>query len=268
MTVCVTSDKKNTPASGTVQILNGTAVMTTQTLENNGCAYWYITPGLAVGTYSFTAIYSGDKNNPGGTSAAANITVSPVPTSISISAGNGSIPYGVNFKRTVTVSSNAGSPLGSITYSLDNGAPVAVALSGGNALVNIALPQTGSHKLVLGYAQQTNYAAATSQTVNFTVTAAPTSMTLTPSATPVTAGTSISFTAAVTSTSAGAPNASGSVTFLDGSTSLATVAVNASGRAVYSTSTLATGSHTITANYAGSANYANASATTTVKITK
>jgi sugar lactone lactonase YvrE len=267
VTVCVTSAKK-TAATGTVQILDGATVLTTQTLQGNGCAYWYIAPALAVGTHVFTAAYSGDKNNAAGVSVATTLTVSPVPTSIALSAGNGSIPYGVNFKRTVTVSSNAGAPQGSITYSLDGAAPVSVALSSGNALVNIAVPAAGSHQVVIGYAQQTNYAAATSQTVNFTVTVATVSMTLTPSATSAKTGASVGFAAAVTSTSAGAPDATGSVTFLDGTTKLATVAVDANGKASYSTTSLAVGSHTITANYAGSSNYGTASASTKVNITK
>jgi hypothetical protein len=179
---------------------------------------------------------------------------------MSLSAPGSTIPYGVGFKRTVTVSSNAGSPQGSITYSLDGAAPISVPLSAGNALVNIPLPAAGTHTVVIGYAQQTNYAAAKSQAVTFTVTPAVVSMTMTSTASPNKAGAKVSFGAAVTSTSAGAPNATGFVIFSDGTTVLATVPVDSAGKASYTTTTLALGSHTILATYTGSTNYATASA--------
>ena len=266
ITACVTAATKKA-ATGTVQILDGGNVLTTQTLQGNGCAYWSITPGLNAGSHVFTTSYSGDSKNAAGVSTPTTITVNPVPVTMSLSAAGGSTPYGVAFKRTVTVSSNAGSPLGSITYSLDGGTPISVALASGNALVNIALPSAGTHQVVIGYAQQTNYAAAASQTLSFTVTPAVSSVTLASSASSAKSGTNVSFTAAVTSTSAGAPNASGSVTFKDGSTVLATVAVNSTGNASYSITGLAVGLHTITATYAGSSNYATASTTTKVYIT-
>jgi len=63
----------------------------------------------------------------------------------------------------------------------------------------------------------------------------------------------VTFTATVTSPNLPAPP--GNAAFLDGSTQLATVAFNDSGVATYSTTSLAAGSHSITATYAGSANY-------------
>ncbi|MGB8262057.1 MAG: Ig-like domain repeat protein [Terracidiphilus sp.] len=132
VTACVTSAVK-AAATGSVEILDGTAVLTTLTLNGDGCAYWYIAPGLNAGAHSVSAVYSGDKNNPAGTSVPVVVTVSPVPVNLSISQGSTSIPYGVSFRRTVSASSNAGAPQGSITYSLAGGAPATVALSSGNA---------------------------------------------------------------------------------------------------------------------------------------
>jgi hypothetical protein len=65
---------------------------------------------------------------------------------------------------------------------------------------------------------------------------------------------SVTFTATVSSI-AGTPT--GSVVFTDGSTTLATVALSG-GTATYTTSALATGSHSITAIYGGSSNYTTA----------
>jgi polygalacturonase/sugar lactone lactonase YvrE len=172
VTACVTAATKATP-TGTIQIDDGTTLLTSLTLGGNGCAYWYISPGLNAGMHSITGVYSGDKNNPAGTSDPTVLTVSPVPVKMSASCWNASFPYGGNYQCTVNVSSNAGSAQGNITYSYDGGTPVAVPLSSGNAGFTITLPVVGNQSVVIGYAQQTNYAAASPQTENFTVTAAP-----------------------------------------------------------------------------------------------
>ena len=265
VTVCVSGATKATP-TGTVQIDDGATTLTTLTLGGNGCAYWYISPGLNAGTHTITAVYSGDKNNPPGTSDPVVVTVSPVPVKMSVSCWNSSFPYGGNYQCTVSVSSNAGSAQGNITYSYDGGAPVAVPLSSGNAGFTITEPVVGNHSVVIGYAQQTNYAAATSQTENFTVTAAPVNVQLTPSTYYTTVGSSVTFSVAVTSWSAGAPNDNGAVSFYDGSTLLATEPVNSSGQASYTTTTLPVGKQTITATYAGGVNYASGSSSATITI--
>ena len=266
VTVCVSGASKATP-TGTIQIVDGTTVLTTLTLGGNGCAYWYISPGLSAGSHSITAVYSGDKNNPPGASDPTVVTVSPVPVNMSVSCWNSSFPYGGNYQCTVNVSSNAGSAQGNITYSYDGGAPVAVPLSSGSAQFTITKPAAGNQSVVIGYAQQTNYAAAASQTENFTVTPAPVNVSLTPSTWYTTAGTSITFQAAVASYSAGPPDGNGSVSFYNGSTLLATVPVNATGQASYTTSSLPAGSDKITASYAGGANYASGSTSVTITIT-
>jgi len=265
VTVCVAGATKATP-TGTIQVVDGSTILTTLTLGGNGCAYWYISPGLNAGTHSITSVYSGDKNNPPGSSAPTILTVSPVPVKMSVSCWNSSFPYGGNYQCTVNVSSNAGSAQGNITYSYDGGAPVAVPLSSGNAGFTITKPVEGNQSVVISYAQQTNYAAATPQTENFTVTAAPVQVSLTPSTWYTTVGTSITFSASVTSWSAGPPDDNGSVSFYDGATLLATVPVNASGQAGYTTSTLPVGKQTITATYAGGSNYATGSSSVTITL--
>jgi hypothetical protein len=186
---------------------------------------------------------------------------------MSVSCWNSSFPYGGNYQCTVNARSNAGSAQGNITYSYDGSSPVAVPLSSGNAQFTITKPDAGNQNVVIGYAQQTNYAAAASQTENFTVTPAPVNVSLTPSTWYAKAGTSVTFEAAVASWSAGPPNDNGSISFYNGSTLLATVPVNASGQASYTTSSLPAGQDTITATYAGGANYASGSGSVTITLT-
>ena len=265
VTVCVSGATKATP-SGTVQIDDGATALTTLTLGGNGCAYWYISPGLNAGTHTITAVYSGDRNNSPGTSNPTVVTVNPVPVKMSVSCWNSSFPYGGNYQCTVNVSSNAGSAQGNITYSYDGGAPVAVPLSGGNAQFTVTNPAVGNQNVVIGYAQQTNYAGAAPQTENFTVTSAPVNVSLAPSTYYTTVGSSVTFAVSVTSWSAGPPNANGAVSFYDGSTLLATVPVDGSGHASYTTSSLPAGKQTITATYAGGVNYASGSSSATITV--
>ena len=76
---------------------------------------------------------------------------------------------------------------------------------------------------------------------------------------PTTFGQSVTFTATVTS-GGGVP--AGSVTFTEGATVLASaVAVNAGGQASFSTTTLALGSHVVTASFTGASGWANSSGT-------
>jgi len=266
ITACISPSNKIT-ATGTIQIYDGTRLLTTQPVQGGGCAYWYISPGLAAGTHQLSAAYSGDRNNPAGTSAPTAIVVDPVAVNLSVACWNESFNYGPNYQCTVNASSNAGSAQGLITYTYDGGAPVAVPLSNGNAQFTISKPLVGSHSVSIAYAQQGNYAAAAAPVQNFTVTPAPVSVALTPSSWYAKAGTSLTFQATVNSYSgAGAPKATGSIVFSDGSTPLATVSVDGNGQASFSTNSLSAGTHTITASYSNGTNYGAGSGSVTITV--
>ena len=202
-TVVTVTAKPGKPATGAVTIYDGATALTTQTLQGNSAAYWYISPGLNAGTHILTAVYSGDSNYPSGTSAAVTVTVSPVPVNLAVSCWNSSFPYGGNYSCTVNVSSNAGAALGSIVYSFDNGGAVSVPLSYGNAQFTLTQPVTGSHTVAISYAQQGNFAASNTNTQSFTVTAAPTQIQLTPSSYYIAAGSTLTLSVSLTSWSAG-----------------------------------------------------------------
>jgi uncharacterized repeat protein (TIGR01451 family) len=262
VTVCLTPST----ATGTVQIFDGTTKLTTQPVQGGGCAYWYISPGLNAGTHVLTALYSGDAKNAAGTSAPVTLNVAPVPVNMGVSCWNASFPYGADYQCTISLSSNAGSAQGSLTYTYDGNAAQTLPINNGNVQFTITKPVVGNHKVVVAYAQQTNYAAAPANTQTFTVTQAPVNVALTPSTWYTNAGTNITFQVAVTSWSTGAPNANGSVQFYDGQTLLSTVPVNASGQASFTAANLAVGSHNITATYSGGTNYASGSGSAAITI--
>lgn len=244
MTVCIASAAK-TKATGSVQIHDGTTLLTTASVQGGGCAYWYISPGLNAGTHSITAVYSGDANNPGGTSVPVVITVNPVAVNLSASCWNPSFPYGGSYSCTANLSSNAGAASGTLTYSVD-GTPNSIALNNGNAQFTISTPNVGTHNVILSYAAQSNFAAAGPVTETFTVTPAPTQIQLSPSSYYQPAFSPLTLTASLTSWSAGAPQ-DGNVAFYDGSTLLGTVAAGATVN--FTISGLAAGTHSFQAVY-------------------
>jgi Glycoside hydrolase family 44/Bacterial Ig-like domain (group 3) len=85
------------------------------------------------------------------------------------------------------------------------------------------------------------------------------------SATQITAGQSVTFTATVAAEQSGGGTPTGVVNFSDGAAQIGTGTL-ASGVATFSTSTLAAGSHSITADYVGDTNF-SASTSTAVNVT-
>lgn len=100
-----------------------------------------------------------------------------------------------------------------------------------------------------------NYASsANAPTVTWTVNQASTTTTLSSSANPVLQGATVTFTATVAPVAPGAGTPTGTVTFYDGATEIGTGSLSG-GVATLSTSTLPSGSDSITAVYGGDTNF-------------
>jgi YVTN family beta-propeller protein len=99
---------------------------------------------------------------------------------------------------------------------------------------------------------------ATDGTISCVATTSATTTSLSSSLNPSQYGQTVTFTATVTG-SGGTPT--GNVTFYDGSTALGTVGVDGTGHAAYATSSLTTGSHSITASYGGDTNFTGSTST-------
>ena len=182
--------------------------------------------------------------------SATTVTATPNPSNLGQS---------VTFNVTVaSVPTGGAAPTGQVT--LTQGSTVLTQLTLSNGLASFAtsaLP-AGSSTITASYAGDSSYSASTGNVT--AVVQSPTATSLTSSSNPASQGQSVTFTATVTS-SGGSPV--GSVTFTDGATTLASnVAVNTSGVATFSTSSLATGSHTIGASFTGSTGWQNSTAST------
>jgi hypothetical protein len=111
-----------------------------------------------------------------------------------------------------------------------------------------------THNVLANYPGDASRAASQSSTVPLTgVAQTATATILTASPNPATAGQAITFTATISPAPTG--STLGSINFYSGSTLLSTAAVNSSGVATFTTSSLSTGSYTITAVYSGNAGF-------------
>jgi hypothetical protein len=160
---CVTRATSATP-TGTIAILDSASTLQTLSLGGDGCAYWYINPGLAAGTHHIRAHYSGDSNNLAGYSKITDITVNKVTTSMSVACWNSSFSHGGDYHCNVSAWSNAGSPPGNINWTLDGGATHNAALSSGNTSFVITNPAVGSHSVAISYPGSANYSTASAPT--------------------------------------------------------------------------------------------------------
>jgi hypothetical protein len=163
---------------------------------------------------------------------------------------------------TAVVSSGAGTPPNGETVTFMKGTTVlgTGTLSGGSASFMTSTLPVGTNYIKAVYGGDSNFGGSTSKAVSQVVNKATTATTLTSSLNPSNFGQSVTFTANVTPQFGG--TAKGSVTFYDGATALKTVALSG-GVAKFTTSTLTSGSHSITATYNGSTSFDGSSASLT-----
>jgi hypothetical protein len=241
--------------TGKVEFLNGTTVLAKLTLTSGSAKY--STSKLPPGSDSITAVYEGDSNNNLSTSAPVNQFVIAATTTKLSSSPNPS-RYGEAAVFTATVTSSMGSPPDGQTVTFKQGATVlgAGTLSSGTATFSDSTLTVGTKSIEAVYVGDTNFASSTSKTVSQVVSKATSTTTLASSQNPSTYGQPVTFTATVAPQFSGTP--SGTVVFKDGTTTLTSVKLSG-GTAGYTTSTLTTGTHTITATYNGSTSFSSSS---------
>ncbi len=237
-----------TGVSGPVTFYDGGTVIGTGSVVN-GVATLTV-PSLPVGSDPITASTPGDANNNPATSPATTVTVSkvtPVLPPPVVTPNNPVVGATVTISETVPTGVT-----GPVTFY--NGGTVigtGTAVNGVATITTSTLP-LGTDPITASTQSNASYNAATSPATNVNVAKAAGSVALTSSANPATLGQAVTFTAVVNGVT------TGSVTFYDGATAIGAGAINASGIATFTTSTLVSGSHAITASFAGDANYSAA----------
>jgi len=244
--------------TGTVSLLDGTTSLTTATLSVGTGRIYY--GGMAPGTHAITAVYSGDANFGGSTSASQNVVVNQASSTTSLTSSLNPSTYGQAVTLTAIVQAPQGiNPFGTVTF-MDGSATLgSSSLSNGSAQLTLSGLGAGSHTIAAVYAGNTYLTGSTSASLAQTISAASSVTTVSSSVNPSAFGQTVVFSATVQPAFAG--SATGTVTFLDGAAALGSVPVSGNATQL-SLSSLAIGSHSITAKYSGDSNVAGSTSAT------
>ncbi|HEV2349701.1 MAG TPA: Ig-like domain repeat protein, partial [Terriglobia bacterium] len=253
-TVSVVAPATGTVA-GTVTFKDGLTTLGTGTLSGGGWTT-FSTSALSLGSHSITAIYSGDTDLTGSTSAAFSQTVNQGMTSTVVASSINPSVVGqpVTFTGTVSVVSPAtGTPTGTMTFKDGTTTLGTGTINGlGYATYSTSALTLATHSITVVYSGDSNFAPSTSAALTQSVIAAkPTTTLVTSSVNPSLSGQPVTFTATVSVVSPNTGTPTGTVTFKDGAATLGSGTVNSSGFATLSTSGLSVGLHAISATYGG-----------------
>jgi hypothetical protein len=277
--VYLSANSAGAAPSGTVNFMNGsTSLGSTQLVGTASSNYMpasgtasFTTAPLMPGTYNVTAVYSGDGNYAGSTSAANSFVIGKLFTYVEETTSSSILQTNQSLQVTVTPDPVPGLPVptGSVTLSYGNVTTAAVNLVSGTATITIpanALPG-GFYPITANYSGDTVFLANSNQsyvTVNPAGTINPTVTVIAPTA-KVTYP--ISITVSV-SGSKGDPTATGFVTLTSTDPSAYTVTPTqllTNGSATFSFTIGQNGiQSTLTASYQGDSNYTVGSGTGTV----
>jgi hypothetical protein len=243
--------------TGTVTFYDGGVVIGTSTVGGTSATlgYTFTTPG----THTLTCVYSGDVDNATSSCNPISQVVQSTPTMTLTSSKN---PSAVNqtVTFTATVSASGHTPGGTITFT-SNGVAIctAVPMTGGVATCSYTFTAAGHYPIVATYSGDGSTAPATANLIQIVGTTL--TVTLTGSPNPATYTNPVTFTATLSGYTA--PPPTGTVTFtIDGVAQ--TPSAVAAPTAIFTTSTLSVGSHTITCVYNGDTNYLPAPCSPTV----
>jgi large repetitive protein len=253
-TVSIAAGGGVTP-DGTVSFMDGTTLLSTQTISAGGGAT-YATAALTAGVHQISAVYNGDaaKQIQGSTSAVLNQDVQAPTTSTLTSSLNPS-NYGNSVTFTATVPpSGTSAPTGTVSF-LDGATQIGTGTLAGNpgvATFTTSALNVGTHPITANYAGDSKNGPSSSLPLSQVVNQAATATTVTAAPSPGIAGGPETITATVKVTS-GAGTPTGTVTFTSGTAQLGSAPVSNAGTATI-TPALGQGSYQIVATYSGDAN--------------
>src|SRR5262245_1088515 len=254
-TVSLVPPAVGTP-TGTVTFRDGATALGTVTLVNGSASLTVST--LAVGSHPLTAAYNGGVNLQPSTSATVTQTVNQgnTITSLTSTPNPSNAGQAITLAATVSAASPAaGVPTGTVTFRDGAISLGVVTLVNGSASLSVSTLANGNHSITAVYNGSPSFLGSTSVIVIQAVSLLSTSTSLSSTPNPSTTGQTVTLSSTVSS-GAGVPT--GTVTFRDGANTLSTVPL-VNGSASFTISTLALGSHSLTAVYSGSATFAASS---------
>lgn len=254
--------------TGTVSFSDGGVALGSSAVNAAGQAS-LTTSALALGARTIAAAYGGDSHFGPSISPAISQSVRANTATTLASSRNPSV-FGAAVTFTAHVSSAGGSPTGILSFT-DGGTSIGTATldASGNAGFTTSTLAVGAHTIAASYFGDTSFNPSVSVNVTETVNAAAgaaTTTTLVSSLNPSAAGQPVTFTATVTSTTAG--TLTGTVAFLYGAVLLGTGTVNAGGQASATTSSLPAGNRSVAAVYSGDATFNPSRSANLVQVVK
>ena len=234
--------------TGTLQFLDGNVSLGTSALNGQGGAAINVS-NLALGSHNISVAYAGDAYDSPSTSTSIIQVIQPANIAAVLYASSNPATFGAPVTFTATITGNGSSPVGSVTFTDGANSLGVVTLNAqGIATLSTSTLAIGSHSINAAYSGDVNHAAVGSNTVALTVVQGTTTTLSASNLAPI-AGSTVTFTAAVTGAD-GQPT-SGTIAILDGKTTIATLTPNPAGVATLTGATLAPGTHIITAVFAG-----------------
>ncbi len=237
------------PATGTVTFKEGKTILANASLVGNIATYSDTFTGT--GTFSFTAVYSGDSNNLGSTSATFKQKVDnlPAPSTTGLtSSGPSDIGQTVTFTSTTTSTYGPIPDNETVTFYDGTTELGTGSTSGGVASFSTSFAAAKKQTISATYAGDATFQPSTGKMTQI-VSLDPSTTTVTSTTpNPSNSGQSVTLTATVTSNAPGGPT--GTVTFKNGSTTLGTETLSG-GTATLVTKKLPVGADAITATYNG-----------------
>ena len=232
--------------SGSVTFRDGGNALATVPLDATGSATFQ-TSTLGVGSHNISVTYGGDTNF-AASSAMLTQLIQSANTQIVLTASSNPATYGSPLNLVATITSNGGIATGSVVFT-DGGTTVgsAVLNASGVATLTTSTLSPGTHSIVANYAGDGKASSSVSTPLTVTVLQT-TTTTLASNANPALTLSPVLLTATVKSP---VTVGTGAVTFTDGSTLLGTAQLDASGVATLTVASLSSGSHSLTASYAG-----------------
>ncbi|MEO7033416.1 MAG: Ig-like domain-containing protein [Polyangiaceae bacterium] len=202
----------------------------------------------------------GSQGAPEGVASTAEALQADTTTALASSNNPSDLGAAVTLTATVSFSSpDAGVPTGTVAFT-EGDAPLGMGILDGSGVATFTTSTLGlgQHTLGATYGGDTNFNLSTATDFVQTVSPDGATLALTSSGSPSVFNGNVTFSAQVSSGVAGS-TPTGTVTFKEGVNTLGTGDLDGMGVALYATSTLSGGNHTISAVYDGDPNHAAAS---------
>ena len=276
--------------TGTVQFVDNGSMIGSGAVSGGQASFE--TGSLTQGTHPITAVYEGDDDFVGSSSANTvmqTVNAAPtstdeasthdpglvgqVPTQTTVTSSSPTTTYGQNVTLTATVTPTATAsasvtPSGTVTfydYQTNPIATVPVSTVDGTttAILDISSLMGGLHSITAAYSGDQTFGSSSSDPpVNLSVAEAPTIVTVASSADSAVLGQAVAFSVSIRSSASGE---TGTVQFVDNGIMIGSSTVSG-GQATFQTGSLALGAHPITAVYEGDDDFVGSSSTNTVTV--